>query len=91
MCNIFLLILIAPSVQDKDCRKTFRDSSGWISAPDNDGDGFYDFNLNCVWTVEVEPNKLIQFQLMYVDLGVYYMAEIECLSDKIMVSTNSFV
>ena len=62
------MILINISVPNKDCTETYRNRSGWISAPDRDDDGLYDFNLNCLWTVEVDPSKLIRFQLMYVEM-----------------------
>ena len=41
-------------------------SSGWITSPDEDNDGWYDFNTNCHWTIEVDPSKVISFQIMYV-------------------------
>ena len=40
--------------------------SGWISAPDADGDGLYDFNQDCHWSVEVTKTESIQFQFLYI-------------------------
>ena len=41
---------------------------GWLSAPDTDGDGLYEFNINCTWTLEVTAPSLIQFFVTYVML-----------------------
>ena len=41
-------------------------SSGWISSPDEDNDGWYDYNCKCHWTIEVDPSKYILFQILYV-------------------------
>ena len=41
-------------------------SSGWIASPDEDNDGWYDFNNDCHWTIEVDPSKSILFQILYV-------------------------
>ena len=41
-------------------------SSGWISSPDEDNDGWYDYNCKCNWTIEVDPSKHILFQILYV-------------------------
>ena len=89
--NGFLLIFIASAVPNKDCSEILRNKSGWISSPDNDGDGFYDFNLNCFWIVEVDPGKLIRFQFMYVDLEFYYVPEDLCQTDIILVSIMSMM
>ena len=40
--------------------------SGWISAPDVDGDGLYDFNQDCHWSIEVTKTESIQFQFLYI-------------------------
>ena len=41
-------------------------SSGWIASPDEDNDGWYDYNAKCHWTIEVDPSKDILFQILYV-------------------------
>lgn len=72
------------SVQDKDCTETFRNSSGWIASPDQDANGFYDFNLKCFWTVVVDPSKHIRFQLSYIDI----VTSPDCTLDYIAVSLS---
>ena len=42
------------------------DRFGWIGSPDEDNDGWYDFNTDCHWTIEVDPSKAILFQILYV-------------------------
>lgn len=43
-------------------------SSGWISAPDLDGDGHYDFNLNVLWKIELEPGLVTKYQINNMDI-----------------------
>ena len=43
-------------------------TSGWITSPDLDGDGLYDFNVNCSWIIEIDENKVIAFWLLYMDI-----------------------
>lgn len=50
------------------CGGALDSSYGWLSAPDRDEDGLYDFNLNCLWTVETQARKQIKFQVLYVIL-----------------------
>ena len=50
------------------CGGDLQDKYGWITAPDRDGDGLYDFNLNCWWTVKVPKSLQIQYQVHYVKL-----------------------
>ena len=51
------------------CGGISNDTYGWISAPDRDGDGFYDYNLRCQWIVEVQASKQIKYQVLYVLLA----------------------
>ena len=56
------------SVSNKSCDELLEQPRGLIWSPDEDGDGYYDFNLDCVWTVEVAENHVILFQVLYVDI-----------------------
>ena len=44
---------------------------GYISSPDLDKDGFYDFNLDWVWKVQVAYNFVIGFQVFYIDIQLH--------------------
>ena len=46
------------SVPTKDCGGVLTDISGWITSPDLDEDGRYDFNLNCTWIIEVDEKNI---------------------------------
>ena len=37
-----------------------------IASPDLDQDGYYDMNVDCLWTVTVDINLLIRFQVQFV-------------------------
>ena len=70
------------SVPTKDCGGILTDISGWITSPDLDEDGRYDFNLNCTWIIEADDKNYIKFQLLYVDMWVSE----DCSGDRLLVS-----
>ena len=43
-----------------------------ISSPDWDQDGFYELNVNCIWTVKVDVNNVIRFQVLHVEIQFTY-------------------
>ena len=57
-------------------------TSGWIASPDLDGDGLYDFNLNCSWTIEVDETNVIAFRILYMDIS----PSEDCHLDYLLVS-----
>ena len=58
-------------------------TAGWIAPPDNDGDGCYDFNLDCLYTVLGRKNEIIEFQVLYVDVEASTGCEFDYLSVSI--------
>ena len=80
------ILFSASSVPNKDCTETIQKKSGWITAPDNDADGLYDFNLNCVWIVEVDITMRIRYWFTYIGLDVEYQYGTSCSTDYIEVS-----
>ena len=42
--------------------------SGWIASTDSDNDGEYDNNQDCLWTLNAEPNHVVLFRVMQLDL-----------------------
>ena len=71
-----------------DCFFELPTAAGWITAPDNDDDGFYDFNLNCVYVVQGMDDELIEFQVQYVDLEASSGCKYDNLSVSIDFVTN---
>ena len=67
-----------------DCSFELLTAAGWITAPDNDDDGFYDFNFNCWYVVQGMDDELIEFQVLYVDLE----ASSGCKYDNLSVSID---
>ena len=43
----------------KKCGSVLNGASGKIISPDMDGDGYYEANLECDWTIIVEPGYVI--------------------------------
>ena len=62
------------------------DSFGWIASPDEDNDGWYDFNTDCHWTIEVDPSKAILFQILYVWTDPYQKQDGNVLYGNILNS-----
>ena len=56
------------SASNKSCDEYLEQPFGYISSPDQDRDGFYDFNVFCEWTVRVAENYVIEFHVFYVDI-----------------------
>ena len=50
------------------CGGALNPAKGLIMPPDRDGDGLYDFNLECFWSLEVMFDTLIHFSVIYTDL-----------------------
>ena len=42
-----------------DCGRILRQSEGEIFTPDTDGDGYYDNDVTCDWTIVTDPNKIV--------------------------------
>ena len=52
--------------QDNHCVGTIKTSHGYITPPDLDGDGYYDFHLFCFWHIQVNNNASIIYQFLYI-------------------------
>ena len=64
-----------------------KEKSGWLTAPDFDGDGNYDHNLQCRWTVEAEINHVVAAQILHLDI----QDSEDCKSDFLWVYTTKIV
>ena len=53
-----------------DCVKRITSNTGFIVSPDSNGDGQYDFNLDCQWIVGVEQGALIEYHFVYHNIGI---------------------
>ena len=53
---------------DRVCEGILNVTSGFIVPPDLDGDGQYDSLLRCNWLIVALEDKLIEFQILYVDI-----------------------
>ena len=77
--SIWYLLFLAP---EAECGEILTQRSGWITSPDLDEDGFYDFNLRCSWSIEVDEDKAISFRILYIDLW----PAPDCVADNLDVS-----
>ena len=53
---------------ERVCGGILNATSGFIVPPDLDGDGQYDSLLSCHWLIAAPYDKLIEFQVLYVDI-----------------------
>ena len=51
------------------CGGQIRDFPGVLRSPDNDGDGLYESNLHCDWTIIADEDHVVDFFLYELDLG----------------------
>ena len=63
------------------CGGILNATSGFIVSPDLDRDGKYDALLTCFWLIVAQKDKLIQFQVLYVDIKQTEL----CGADKLQV------
>ena len=61
----YVLFPIAPK---KHCGGILNSTSGWMQSLDRDNDGFYDTNLECIWTIEAKEYDVIVLHFMYMDI-----------------------
>ena len=85
--NIFSKICFVSTAPVGPCGGSLKDNTGYITAPDFDMDGYYDFNLFCMWFIQVEQGKVIlyQFDFIFVENDVT-----GCRTDYILVSCMSW-
>ena len=50
------------------CAKKIHEPSGVIVSPDSNGDGFYDNNVNCHWTITVDDDHVIRYAFIYFEV-----------------------
>ena len=48
----------------QECGNVIYNTTGRLRSPDYDGDGMYDDNLACRWTIVVEPRKIVQLVII---------------------------
>ena len=76
------------SASNKSCDEFLEQPFGYISSPDQDRDGFYDYNLKCIWTVQVAENYVIGFHVFHVD--IQYCDKCRC-KDFVKVCENRII
>lgn len=53
---------------DLKCGGTIEDHSGWFTAPDTDGDGYYDNYAVCMWYFQSSGETLTFLTFEYIDI-----------------------
>ena len=65
----------------EECGGILEDDSGWITAPDSDGDGFYDNEADCWWAILAQNNSAIEITFWQMDL----QQNVNCFDDFLEV------
>ena len=78
-------ISVSAQSQGYNCGRLLRDIEGSIESPDNDGDGQYDSNQYCRWTILADENKMVQLEIFEMDIE----EEDDCFNDYLAVSFKS--
>ena len=65
------------------CGETITTNAGYITPPDVDADGYYDFNLYCFWHIQMNTNACIVYQFLYIAIEVQTTG---CVTDHLTVS-----
>ena len=77
------------SAWNKICDEYLEQPFGYISSPDQDRDGFYDYNVICIWTVRVAENYVIEFHVFYIEIqytaGCTYSDFLKVYVSRIMI------
>ena len=50
------------------CGEEIHEPSGVIVSPDSNGDGYYDNNVNCHWTIVVADDNVIRYAFIYFEV-----------------------
>ena len=72
---------------ESKCGGILNATSGFIVPPDLDGDGIYDAHLRCSWVIEAQEDKMIEYQLLYLDIK----ESGRCADEELLVRDRSFV
>ena len=71
-----------------ECGGVFRDQSGFFRSVDADGDGLYEPNQNCTWTIIAGEYQTILLDIIDIDIpnSLFFGT---CIKDSIRVSSVS--
>ena len=70
----------------QECGSTLTNTSGTIYSIDRDGDGHYEPNIDCWWTIKAEKGHLIRIYIPEFDVEI----DLNCFFDSLEVSEYSF-
>ena len=73
------------SVLCSECGGLLGDASGWITAPDADGDGLYDNNADCWWVIVAQNDSAVEISFHFLDLQKH----IGCINDVLEVGQTN--
>lgn len=77
---------LAHSGPQQGCGGYLTSSSGMFGSPDIDMNGKYEPYLNCLWTIAVDPNKVISLSFTTFELE----GGVSCSYDYVKVQTKKF-
>ena len=78
--NIHAFICYSVSAPKETCGGLINRTTGWITAPDFDSDRYYDYNIDCVWVIEVRRQNVLVMHFLYFDVEY----NIECSDGDVL-------
>ena len=76
----YMLRKVIISANAEPCGGYLSGQSGWLAQPDDNDDGFYNVNADCLWTIELHGDKVVK--ITFVDMNL------DCFGDFITVSCD---
>ena len=64
------------------CEERSTGQSGIIQSPDENGDGFYDFNIDCRWLITAKEGYVVRYSVRIHDVE----DSVECSKDFLLVN-----
>lgn len=76
---------LAPSGPQQGCGGYLTSSSGMFGSPDIDMNGKYESYMNCLWTIAIDPNKVVSLSFTTFELE----GGVSCSYDYVKVQTRN--
>ena len=86
MQNQYSINIILTDGNGERCSEVPSRDFGIIRAPDVDGDGYYDFNVHCIWFIEVAKNATVVFEIQ--NMSIEYSPTTGCNTDYLQVEVS---
>ena len=83
-CINYITLLVSEVIEECSTDLLLTGPSAMFTSLDSDNDGFYDANLDCVWTIEATETQIVKLQIDSMDIKggddcSFDFLEVQCL------------